>query len=230
MQYTRRHGFAEAAARLADHLGFRARRWHARRQDRRWGVETCTRVRPDDLDPVQDTGPAGLGNKGYEGVDARRFARMIAALRRHHGRDTRSLAFMDIGAGKGRAMMLATRWAWREIGGIELSQDLVDVAQANLVAFARHCPEAPALRLIQGDARQVALPAGPLVLFLYNPFDAAILGDFLEHARAQARGAPVWVLYCNPVHLEVMGRAPASGWLEMVERHPDWALLRSRPA
>ena len=47
--------------------------------------------------------------------------------------------FLDFGAGKGRAMMVAALHPFLEVVGIELNPAMAKVARANVAAFRREC-------------------------------------------------------------------------------------------
>lgn len=109
--------------------------------------------------------------------------------------------FVDIGCGKGRAMLLASRHPFREIVGVELAPALAAIAEANLGAFhaewkQRHVPT----RVVVGDATRFDLPAGPLLLFLYHPFAGPVMKRFIAHVKAAiaAERREVYLLYANP--------------------------------
>jgi hypothetical protein len=64
------------------------------------------------------------------------------------------------------------------------------------------------MRFVHGDAVSCPLPDGPLVVYLYNPFDATLLAPFA--ARLEAAAAPgrdVLVAYVNPVHRAIFDGA-----------------------
>ena len=52
--------------------------------------------------------------------------------------------------------------------------------------------------VVEQDAAGFPLPAGPLVVFLYNPFTGGTLARVAERLREHAGRHPVWILYVNP--------------------------------
>ena len=109
--------------------------------------------------------------------------------------------FVDIGCGKGRAMLLALEHPFREVVGVELAPALAAVAEQNLNLFhaAWKQPHVPT-RVIAGDATQFDLPGGPLLLFLYHPFAGPVMKQFLAHIKAAMDAEPreIYLLYANP--------------------------------
>ena len=132
------------------------------------------------------------------------------------------VSFVDLGSGKGRVVMLASLRPWRQVWGVELRERLHRVAEHNLAAFqARGGPVCP-VHLFCADASHQPLPAGPRVVFLYNPFPLDQLCVVL--ARLRRDGAPVRVVYVNPEHGAAVD---ALGW-QVVASHdggddPAWA-------
>jgi hypothetical protein len=201
--------------------------WCARQFDARWGVDTAGSIDGVDLD--QDLAlDLRQSSKGYEGVNELRLRRMFKALQRAAG-DLSRLSFFDVGAGKGRAMMLASAWPWRRIGGVELSAELAQVARRNFAHFEKAHGLARPFDFIEGDALSCELPQGPLAVFLYNPFDAAIMAKFVQRVadRVARDENPVWILYCNPEHLDVMLAPGMSRHFRPVQLRHDWALLQA---
>jgi SAM-dependent methyltransferase len=118
--------------------------------------------------------------------------------------------FLDVGAGKGRALLVASQHPFHQVTGIELNPQLAEIARSNLRLFAEHphaSPLAPAT-LIEGDALEAPLPETPTIAFLFHPFEAPVLRRFLARAKqhfAQAPGA-FDILYVNAEHAAVLDR------------------------
>ena len=126
--------------------------------------------------------------------------------------------FVDIGAGKGRALLVAAEAPFREVVGVELTPTMATVARANLAA-AQSRPNqllAP-LRLVEGDALTTPFPTGPLLLFLFNPFEAPAVRRLLRRLIQQSAtpsGAgteprpTIDILYANAEHRSIFARDP----------------------
>jgi SAM-dependent methyltransferase len=112
-----------------------------------------------------------------------------------------SATFIDLGCGKGRAVLVAAERPFREVLGVELSPDLAAIARANAeIMRARHPGRTP-VRIETGDASTYPLPAGDLVIFLYDPFATALMAKLVAaiERALQAEGRAIYVIYCNPV-------------------------------
>lgn len=117
--------------------------------------------------------------------------------------------FVDLGSGKGRALVLAARYPFAAIVGVEFAGELHAAAVANVAALP--ASDRARIRLVHEDATRFAFPDGPLVVFLYNPFEAAVCRAVAERLRAdlRARPRPVRVVYLTPQHREAWTGA---GW------------------
>jgi len=109
--------------------------------------------------------------------------------------------FVDLGSGKGRTLILASGFPFREILGIEVSPVLHAIATRNLAIWRRTHGEDGRVKAILADARDFRFPAAPLVLYAYHPFDervamqvlASLAVDVAEHPR------PVALVYRSPL-------------------------------
>ena len=144
--------------------------------------------------------PHDLLSTGYCGVAPSRFRAIVERwLRTPPEYPVSEYAFIDVGCGKGRALLLATQYRFREILGIELNPGLAEIAQANLNLWrATQHPAMPICAVCE-DATEFELPSGASLLFLYNPFAEPVLRKFLDHLeRSVLTDARQFdLLYCN---------------------------------
>ncbi len=118
--------------------------------------------------------------------------------------------FVDLGAGMGRAMLLASAHPFRAIAGVELHPTLARIGRRNLALWrASEHPLAP-LRMHCRDVADFPLPAGPCLAFLFNPFTAPVLRSLLRGwSRTLAnRPGELDILYVNNEQESVLAREP----------------------
>lgn len=110
-------------------------------------------------------------------------------------------AFVDLGCGKGRALLVASERPFRDIIGVELSPELAAVARRNVARMGELHPERTAIRVVVADASTFSLPAGDLVVFLYHPFGAELVARVVSGIEAALAAEPrqLYVIYYNPV-------------------------------
>ncbi|WP_158792362.1 class I SAM-dependent methyltransferase [Granulicella sp. L60] len=135
----------------------------------------------------------------------------------HPPHPTPRYTFVDIGAGKGRALLIASQVPFHQVIGIELNPALADIAQHNIdlwqtahKADTTAPPLAP-IRLYEQDALTFDLPRNPTLAFLFHPFEAPVLKLLLRRLEAQFAKRPGTfdLLYVNSECRDVLDRHPA---------------------
>lgn len=134
---------------------------------------------------------------GYYGISPSAFTAALGRLQLDWSR----FSFVDVGCGKGRAMLLALRFPFKQVIGVELSSALASTAERNLQVFQApwRLPQVTT-EVRRGDATTFLFPAGPLLVFLYHPFAAPVMRRFLDHMSQSFpdRKREVYLLYANP--------------------------------
>ena len=171
-------------------------------------VETSGLHRSEDLASTR-TGPAfgpALWNTAFYAISPSIFERVLAPLALDWSRFT----FVDLGCGKGRALLLASLLPFRHILGVELDPGLAATARRNLAAFHPSTQLCRSLEVLEADAATAPLPATPLVIFLYNPFLAPTLRRVLHAIERSLREHPrdLWLIYINPEAARVLKHFP----------------------
>ncbi len=138
---------------------------------------------------------ADLYNTAYWAISPSTLRQAFAAL----PFDPALYTFVDLGCGKGRALLLAAQHGFRAVLGVELSPALAGIARANT---APH----PNIQVLTQNAAQAALPNGPLLVFLYHPFLPALLRRVLTNLLAQQRAEPIYLLFANPPTPRLLAR------------------------
>lgn len=167
---------------------------------------------------------AAVAGAPYQPTPPAEFHAMLQALA--DMKDASAFTFLDVGSGKGRALLLAAAYPFRKIVGVELVPELHAAAEANIRKWkARHGERD--ITSVLGDARDFPVPAGPLVVYLFNPLPEAALAAFVRRLEDSWRAAPrpVHVLYHHPVRAEVLERSPL---LERLAGTHLYALYRAR--
>ena len=119
--------------------------------------------------------------------------------------------FLDLGCGKGRALILAAEHPFHQVLGIELNPNLAALARRNLENARQQSDPLAPIRIIEGDALASTLPDTPTVLFLFHPFEAPAMRRLLRLIEAQfaTRPGQLDVLYVNAEHAALLDRGPA---------------------
>jgi hypothetical protein len=121
--------------------------------------------------------------------------------------------FLDVGAGKGRAMLLASQFPFLRVEGVELNPNLASIAAANISLWHNdlQAEALSPLTLHHADATTHPLPPEPTLAFLFHPFELPILRRFLRHIEtSQATHSRAFdLLYANAEHGSLLDRHPA---------------------
>jgi SAM-dependent methyltransferase len=107
-------------------------------------------------------------------------------------------SFVDVGAGKGRALLLAAEFPFRKVIGVELSEELARTAQKNVARWSRVTRPKTKIRVVLGDAAKFRWPRTPLLVYLYNPFACTLVAQMAENLAAASGSGLVDLLYVNP--------------------------------
>lgn len=172
--------------------------------DARYGVETAQ--------PVQVV----ITNSPNRALGERYQTTKEAAIRwciDHAGMAPATTTFIDIGCGKGRALIVAAQYPFRQIVGVEYSAELAEACSQNLRKVK--CDDRS--RVIVEDAAKFIPPSGDLLVFMNNPFKAEIATKVYE--RLAAHPAQVILTYRGPGHEIIRG----TGLFEEVLRGPEAA-------
>jgi hypothetical protein len=107
--------------------------------------------------------------------------------------------FIDLGAGMGRAMLLAAEYPFRAVVGVELHPTLARIGRRNLSLWRAAGRALAPTRMLCRDVVEFEPPPGPCVAFLFNPFGAPVLRRLLNGWARGLAGRPgqLDLLYVN---------------------------------
>ena len=119
--------------------------------------------------------------------------------------------FLDIGSGMGRVVMLASRYPFRQIVGVEVSPALHEIARENVARFKNAHARCRDIRLVRADATACAFPRGALLVYIYNPFEGRLFSQFVERLLHETAGEDVVLIYHTPTQREQLEKHSAFG-------------------
>jgi SAM-dependent methyltransferase len=125
--------------------------------------------------------------------------------------DVRDYAFVDLGCGKGRALIVATEYAFSRIIGVELSPELCATARRNAESIAHRHPERASMSVVEGNVTDFDFPSGKLVVFMYHAFGPELLKQIMDKLELalERQLSHVFFVYYNPVHSSILDASPA---------------------
>ena len=119
---------------------------------------------------------------------------------------------LDIGCGKGSAMLTMLKYPFAQVDGVELSRDVAKLARQNLRRFGTRA------RVYDGDARHFDGYEEYNMAYLYNPFPESIMRGVMSRLSYSVAVNPrkMTVIYNNPTCHEVV-----SGFFHKVAEYPN---------
>ncbi len=171
--------------------------------DKKMNVQTATSNEHLEADVSVEAHPEA---RSYEASPAVELFLILESLSINSG-----WSFVDIGCGKGKAMLLASLFPFGKLEGVELSEKLVSECQVNLQRALHSSGEIPKYEVFCCDALEHQYPDTDLVVYMFNPFGRTVLQQLLEKLQAslEERHRNVVVIYCNAVHSDCFEESPS---------------------
>lgn len=115
---------------------------------------------------------------------------------------------VDFGCGKGRVLVVAAYYGFKNITGIDFSNRLCAEADANVEKIKPFFPDV-AFNVICSDAVLYKIEKDKNCFFFFNPFDEVVLLTIVKKILFFLKETPgkVYVIYVNPVHKDVFQSA-----------------------
>jgi len=170
--------------------------------DQQYGIDTSGLVSLNSLDMLQHP------NAVYAGPYAPSSVSQVRTLIEKLDIEIDRFIFIDFGSGKGRVLLVAAQFPFREVIGVEFSRQLHEIALRNIARFPKDQLHCRSIRSILDDATAFVLPPSDLVCYLYNSFESKVLTSVVQRLAAHAgNGYRIIVIYVNPVHREVFDQS-----------------------
>jgi SAM-dependent methyltransferase len=139
------------------------------------------------------------GNR-YEGSNPTLFFELMAGL----PDSARDGAFVDFGSGKGRALMLASQFGFKNLIGIEYSEELCEISKQNLANWRTKKRMDYEFEIVCSDAGEFTIPDKATVLYFFNPFQEAVfqrVSEKIQESISRNR-REIFIVYLNPYFLK----------------------------
>jgi SAM-dependent methyltransferase len=161
--------------------------------DREFGVETTANV------PLGELTIVGK-NKNFGGMYTPASVENVQKILSESGIDFTRFSFIDVGCGKGRVLLAAAHFPFRQVIGVEFGLELCKIAEENIRKYHHPDQVCFALTVHWADASTYEWPEDDLFLFMYNPFDVPVMEPVLANLRKSLIRSPrkMIVLYLNP--------------------------------
>jgi len=175
--------------------------------DFRYGVDTCSWSELEGLTIASDN--RARGNR-YQPTRLLLLRRLFKAVEPALPADR---VLVDFGSGKGRVLLVASEFGFREARGVEFAHELCETSRRNVTRYKARTRVRMEFSIIESDAARYQIRPEENVFILCNPFDGTILKAVLDNITASIQKHPrkVWIMYYNP------------RWSQVVEQQNDFA-------
>ena len=199
--------------------------------DRRYGVDTAGSVEADAIgitDEVQQ-------QHAIRYVPIREP--VLQHLLEHSLRDraAESLSFVDLGCGKGRALLIAARFPFRRVVGVEIGASHVQIARENVRRVIERGPllRCRDIQVAQASATDFDYPDSDLLVYMYRPFTGPVFRAALDRLAAfhAQTGREVCIALCCPNEEYLLERHPGfrkCGEFQVISSEFSWVTYQAR--
>lgn len=166
----------------------------------------------------EDKAHAAHYQPSYVWIISRMF-KILSPLTKEQG------TFVDLGSGKGRAMMMAALQGYSPIIGVEFSKSLSRICEKNIENFKRKSKKSSRFNAVTMNVINYKIPLDTSVIFLGNPFNEHIMKDVLTQIDFSLKASPrdIYIAYFNPLHNEIFLKNNYQLLIE--EKDPSGALI-----
>lgn len=123
--------------------------------------------------------------------------------------DLGQFTFIDLGCGKGRTLLVASKLGFEEIVGVEFAKELGQIARSNLAKM-----QVRNATVIHADAAEYKFPHRNIVIYLFNPFQEPVMQKVISNLQ-KSSCEKLYVIYRVP---ECAPLLDSSGFLRRLGR------------
>lgn len=216
----RQRGVVGTARRALEIVKDSPRRWQQKRDeafDKRFGVDTSS---PLELAEAKSD-PRFKFSVQYGPTPDTVFGHALRQLRIEYGK----FLFIDFGCGKGKALILAAERHFRRVIGIELSSQLIHIAEENLRIYLAATRGKDIFQLVCMDAGEYTFPEEPAIYYLANPFHEKVMRRVLENLRCSLIATPreSYIVYLEP---ELRNLLDEADFLKPIKRTSSYSIWK----
>jgi len=166
-----------------------------------YGTDTIRRVDMDSLEFESENKAHAVLYQATKTRPLRKLMRKLSV--------PKNGAFVDLGSGKGRALLVAMQLGFDKVIGVEFSPELCAVARKNIEIFSSRLNSHSQVEIVESDVSKYQFNPHSNVFFMYNPFDKVVVDRMIENLRNSLLQSPrqIWLIYNTPVWAELLDNA-----------------------
>ncbi len=154
------------------------------------GVDTGGQIDNENLDIQSTSTKYGVR---YEPTTLNTFKSIISNIQ-----ELEKFTFVDFGSGKGRVLLLASRYNFKEIIGVEYSESLYKLSLNNINNYKKKVCQN--IQIINCDATEYKIPSGNCILYFYQPFVGEVMLCVLMSIKNSfiANKRKIYLIFLHP--------------------------------
>jgi predicted RNA methylase len=170
--------------------------------DAEFGTDTSGLIAAEEL--LDSKRRKSIHNTGFYATAPSMFRQAFARLEIDFERFT----FIDLGAGKGRILLLASNFPFQRVLGVELVPELQAIATRNIAKYQPAARQCQNVECMLGDVCDFVFPPGPLVIFMWHPFGGPVFERVMQNLDNSLKHDPreVYLVYLRPDFEHVIKR------------------------
>lgn len=114
--------------------------------------------------------------------------------------------FVDFGCGKGRVLLIASNFGFKEVRGVEFAHELCKIANNNCDVYKRQTAVRTEFKIIESDVVDYIINPDENVFFMFNPFDEIIMNKIIKNIATSLKTQPrrILIIYNRPKYSKVI--------------------------
>jgi 16S rRNA G966 N2-methylase RsmD len=166
--------------------------------DFRYGTDTVSHVELKNLDINSENYSRG---HRYASTPAVAFKKLMNTI--EFPDDS---VFVDMGSGKGKMLLLAPRFGFKRVVGVEFSEKLCECAQKNISIYQEKTKLNANIEVIHSDVVNYKIKDEENVFYLFNPFNEVVLKKVLDniYSSIEKNPRPVYLIYYIPYYKKII--------------------------
>ena len=157
-----------------------------------YGIDTEKTIKQKALGFSED-----IGEK-YESTPTSEFKKIIQALT-----ISRNDVLLDMGSGKGKVLILAGKYGFKKVIGVDISEKINRIAQENIKKMKPKlvCKE---YQVLTSNASTFEIPIDVTHIYFFNPFPYKVMEAVMIQIKKSTAMfyRPITLVYYNPKHAE----------------------------
>lgn len=158
--------------------------------DAKYNVDTCGSIHLKELTIDSTNIESGVI---YDPAPAKTLRNLFSYFPNNFNEYT----LVDFGSGKGRAMLVAAEYSFRQIIGVEFANELHQVAISNIANYKNPKQKCFNIKSLCIDAVNFQIPENNCIFYFFVPFEKDVLFSVIENIKQSYQQSPrkMWILY-----------------------------------